>query len=75
MTDPAKRDAMLAKIKKLLALGRDGSNENESATAMRQASKLMAEYSISEAEADMTTHGLLIRDSGRMPARSVAACR
>lgn len=49
-----RRDRMLAKVRKLLNMGRDGrGNENENETAMRQANKLMAEYGIAEAECDM----------------------
>ena len=49
-----RRTHMLEKVRKLLAMGRDGrGNENEQETAMRQANKLMAEYGIAEAECDM----------------------
>src|SRR3990167_6725294 len=49
-----KRMRMLEKVRKLLAMGRDGrGNANEEETAMRQASRLMAEYGIAEAEVDM----------------------
>lgn len=54
-TKSERREQMLAKVRKLLALGRDGANANESETAMRQANKIMAEYGIAEAEADMAT--------------------
>lgn len=53
-TKQARRAKMLEKVRKLLALGRDGSSANESETAMRQANKLMAEFGIEEAEADMS---------------------
>jgi len=49
-----KRARMLDKVRKLLAMARDGrGNANEEETAMRHASRLMAEYGISEADADM----------------------
>ena len=49
-----RRQRMLEKVRKLLAMGRDGrGNENESEIAMRQANKIMAEYGIAEAECDM----------------------
>lgn len=50
----ARRAHMLEKVRKLLAMWRDGrGNEHEQETALRQANKLMAEYGIAEAEADM----------------------
>lgn len=49
-----RRARMLEKVRKLLAMGRDGrGNENESEIAMRQANKIMAEFGIAEAECDM----------------------
>ena len=49
-----RRTKMLEKVRKLLAMARDGrGNANEEETAMRQANKLMAEYGIAEAECDM----------------------
>ena len=49
-----RRTRMLEKVRKLLAMGRDGrGNEHESEIAMRQANKIMAEYGIAEAECDM----------------------
>ncbi len=49
-----RRERMLEKVRKLLAMGRDGrGNATEEETAMRQANKLMAEYGIAEAECDM----------------------
>lgn len=49
-----RRARMLEKVRKLLAMGRDGrGNSNEEEIAMRQANKLMAEYGIAEAECDM----------------------
>lgn len=49
-----RRARMLEKVRKLLNMARDGrGNSNEEETAMRQANKLMAEYGIDEAEADM----------------------
>lgn len=49
-----RRERMLAKVRKLLAMAHDGrGNTHEAETAMRQANKLMAEYGIAEAEADM----------------------
>lgn len=46
---------MLEKVRKLLSMARDGrGNANEEEIAMRQASRLMAEYGISEADADMS---------------------
>jgi len=49
-----KRARMLEKVRKLLAMARDGrGNEHEEQIAMRQANRLMAEYGIAEAEADM----------------------
>lgn len=57
MSDPtkaARRAAMLIKVRKLMNMARDGrGSENEEATALRQANKLMAEYGIAEAECDM----------------------
>jgi hypothetical protein len=49
-----RRQKMLEKVRKLLAMGKGNANANESETAMRQANKLMAEFGIDEAEADMT---------------------
>jgi len=50
-----RRAKMLEKVRKLLAMGRDGrGNSNEEETAMRQANKIMAEYGIAEAECDMS---------------------
>lgn len=50
----ARRARMLEKVRKLLAMARDGrGNEQEAETAMRQANKLMAEFGIAEAEADL----------------------
>ncbi len=51
----ARRAKMLEKVRKLLAMAKDGrGNANEEETAMRQANKLMAEFGIDEAEADMS---------------------
>lgn len=47
MTSQSDRDAIIAKIKKCLALAKS-SNEHEAATALRQAQKLMAAYSLTE---------------------------
>ena len=54
--DRAERRArMLEKVRKLLAIAKDGrGNANEEETAMRHANKIMAEYGIEEAECDMT---------------------
>ena len=42
-----RRARMLEKVRKLLAMARDGrGNENEETIAMRQANKIMAEYGI-----------------------------
>lgn len=50
-----RRQRMLEKVRKLLAMGRDGrGNENEQETAMRQANKIMAEFGIAEAECDLS---------------------
>lgn len=50
-----RRAKMLEKVRKLLAMGRhESGNENEQDIAMRQANKLMAEYGIAEAECDMS---------------------
>lgn len=50
-----RRAKMLDKVRKLLAMARDGrGNANEEETAMRQANKLMAEFGIAEAECDMS---------------------
>ena len=50
-----RRAKMLEKVRKLLAMGRDGrGNEHEEAAAMRQANKIMAEFGIAEAECDMS---------------------
>lgn len=50
----ARRERMLEKVRKLLAMGKDGrGNEYEAETAMRQANHLMAEFGIEEAECDM----------------------
>jgi Protein of unknown function (DUF2786) len=49
-----RRARMLDKVRKLLAMARDGrGNSNEEEIAMRQANKLMAEYGIAEAECDI----------------------
>lgn len=49
-----RRAKMLDKVRKLLAMGKDGrGNEHEAETAMRQANRLMAEFGIEEAECDM----------------------
>lgn len=49
-----RRAAMMAKVKKLLAMARDaGGNKNEQETAMRQANRIMAQFGIDEAEVDM----------------------
>lgn len=49
-----RRDAMMAKLKKLFAMARHaGSNETEAETALRQANKIMTEFGIQEAEVDM----------------------
>lgn len=51
-----RRAKMLEKVRKLLAMGRDGrGNANEEDIAMRHANKIMAEFGISEAECDMAT--------------------
>jgi hypothetical protein len=53
-THAERRARMLEKVRKLLAMARDGrGNATESETAMRQANKLMAEFGIEEAEFDM----------------------
>ena len=49
-----RREQMLQKVRKLLAMGKGNANANESETAMRQANKIMAEFGIAEAECDMT---------------------
>ena len=50
-----RRARMLEKVRKLLAMGRDGrGNDNEQEIAMRQANRLMAEFGIAEAECDMS---------------------
>ena len=50
-----RRQRMLEKVRKLLAMANDGrGNENEAEIAMRQANRIMAEYGIDEAEADMS---------------------
>lgn len=50
-----RRSRMLEKVRKLLAMGRDGrGNENEQETAMRQANRLMADFGIAEAEVDLS---------------------
>ena len=57
-----RRAKMLEKVRKLLAMARDGrGNENEEAIAMRHANKIMAEYGIAEAECDMS-----VLDAGKM---------
>lgn len=49
-----RRAKMLDKVRKLLAMGRDGrGNATEEEIAMKQANKIMAEYGIEEAECDM----------------------
>lgn len=51
-----RRQRMLEKVRKLLAMARDGrGNATEEQTAMRQANKLMAEYGIAEAECDLAS--------------------
>jgi hypothetical protein len=53
-TQSERRGRMLEKVRKLLAMARDGrGNDTEEETAMRQANKLMAEFGIEEAEVDM----------------------
>lgn len=50
-----RKQAMLTKVRKLLNMARDGrGNEHESEIAMRQANRIMAEYGIEEAEADIS---------------------
>lgn len=50
-----RRARMLEKVRKLLAMARDGrGNENEEHIAMRQANKIMAEFGIAEAECDLS---------------------
>lgn len=50
-----RRAKMLEKVRKLLAMGRhESGNENEQDIAMRQANRIMAEFGIAEAECDMT---------------------
>jgi len=50
-----RRAKMLEKVRKLLAMAKDGrGNAHEEEIAMRQANKLMAEFGIDEAEADMS---------------------
>lgn len=54
MNNNEERERKLAKIRKLLAMGRDErGNENEVEAAMRQANKLMAELGIEEAEVSL----------------------
>lgn len=49
-----RRAKMLEKVRKLLSMARDGrGNQHEEEAALRQASKLMAEFGIAEAECDM----------------------
>ena len=49
--DNEKRARMLEKVRKLLAMGRDGrGNATEEETALRHASKLMAEWGIEDLE-------------------------
>lgn len=53
-THAERRARMLEKVRKLLAMARDGrGNATESETAMRQANKMMAEFGIEEAEFDL----------------------
>jgi hypothetical protein len=53
-TQNERRVRMLEKVRKLLAMARDGrGNSTEEETAMRQANKIMAEFGIQEAEVDM----------------------
>ncbi len=64
-----RRAKMLEKVRKLLAMGRDGrGNANENETAMRQANKLMAEFGIAEAECDIQA-----MDAGAMSFGEAAA--
>ena len=64
MNDKAdRRNKMLEKVRKLLAIGRDGrGNQNEAEAAMRQANYLMAQFGIEEAEADMAAIDDMILD-------------
>lgn len=51
-----RRAEMLEKVRKVLALARDNSgNENEKQSALEHANRLMAAYGIAEAEVDMKT--------------------
>jgi hypothetical protein len=51
-----RRQRMLEKVRKLLAMARDGrGNVNEEETAMRHANKIMAEFGIAEAECDIAS--------------------
>jgi hypothetical protein len=57
-----RRAQMLEKVRKLLAMAKDGrGNANEEDTAMRQANKIMAQWGIAEAEADLS-----MLDAGEM---------
>ena len=50
------RERMLAKIRKLMAMGRDArGNEHETEAALRQANKLMQAHGIEEADVDMAS--------------------
>lgn len=50
-----RRRKMLDRVRKLLAMGNDGrGNAHEMENALRQASRIMAEYGISEADADLS---------------------
>lgn len=61
-TQDERRARMMEKVRKLLAMARDGrGNANEEEIAMRQANKLMAEFGIAESEVDMAA-----LDSGAM---------
>jgi len=48
--DTEKRDQVIEKIKKLLALSKKNNNENEKIAAALKAQKLIAEFSVEEYE-------------------------
>ena len=56
--DESKLERVIRKIKRCLALSKS-SNENEAATAMRQAQALMREYRLTEMEVHLSDVGVV----------------
>jgi hypothetical protein len=65
-----KRAAMMAKLRKIMAIAKDGrGNENEESAALERANQLMAEYGIAEAECDISAI-----EAGEMEFGEVQVC-